>query len=990
MALGTALLQPYAISRDTSDPLQALAEDIAKLIAIFAEDALAEGPLAKEAQAAVEEVGETIVTWFTAADAAGQTRQARAVARLNARFMPIRAYLQGLLEDTGAAGADPAQVIGLIRDLLALGRTASEAVTLTAIRTELEFLKSLLEDDLGFSPAFLSDRIAEFITVLRRRLGELPAPTDADARRRINLARVTLARLGLRTALLVPPGLDVEPMARTLHRLLQSSGVTEALREANCALDGIEASFNAAQAAGEAVATATQPVGAGVVPQPDAAEYSYFASFLMQDEDLPLVGLSELDTAEEFLTHFRTSDNAVIAAIRAAMTEAERAPLDSFTGGEPDRERLLVVVGALNRIMMAGPILTLGGGAQLIPDTNLPDDVKELRGTYQRKQKLFLYNRRLIDDVFRNQIKDVRWDSTRWFGRWAAGTFQWPHHQVYVTGDRRFVMCDDMPIHAGTDVKWSDAPIFAGNVRHGLWFKFAHASPEFCEIWAQVWCLLAEAGKAIWHTLEIQPGHEAQNATVCSIEYADLIQQVLFGKPISGHFLEGGPHLRRWGKSLDSFLGLKGIATFFSSFQGVQTDAPREKFAHWITVLMGDVFRTLGPIQTMNSVRDVMIGFVVLLNFGGPRDGPSTLPHDPARNHEKQAPFVALSDTLFAMLLISLFPRDNYSIMLFDPDRDDASAQKTDAFAVHWLAGAIGMGLVAGLSGSLVAQIIAWAEDFKRFFLTGAISAGKMFGLYWFYLYIFRENATDGGRYRVGGGSFRGYRDRASSPYLLPFPSGVARYAGQANLGLFSHNRITNSDFANPANNAVQQVYAYDFDHDLNEPIACSRAGVVWAFQEFQPLAGAPAPPNPGMPPGTGVPAWNFITIRHDTIDAEHDDFGNGPVQTFSVYGHLAQNGVTNAPAFSGTTPTAEWVSPGAGTPVSQGDLIALAGDTGMSFHNHLHMHVLPLDAVTGLPSTVFTIPFVFRDMRVGILPRNSPLNDGNLKSITWYRSRNG
>jgi hypothetical protein len=314
--------------------------------------------------------------------------------------------------------------------------------------------------------------------------------------------------------------------------------------------------------------------------------------------------------------------------------------------------------------------------------------------------------------------------------------------------------------------------------------------------------------------------------------------------------------------------------------------------------------------------------------------------------------------------------------MLFDPDRDDASAQKTDAFAVHWLAGAIGMGLAAGLSGSLVAQIIAWAEDFKRFFVTGAISAGKMFGLYWFYLYIFRENATDGGRYRVGGGSFRGYRDRASSPYLLPYPSGVAKYAGQANLGLFSHNRITNSDFENPANNAVQQVYAYDFDHDFGEPIACSRAGVVWSFAE-------------GTADG-GAPPWNFITIRHDTIDTEHDDFGNGPVQTFSVYGHLAQNGVTNAPAFGGTAPVQESVSPGAGTPVSQGDLIALAGDTGMSFHNHLHMHVLPLDAVTGLPSTVFTIPFVFRDMRVGILPRNSPLNDGNLQSITWYRSRNG
>ena len=148
MALGTALLQPYALSRDTADPMQGLAEDVARLIAIFAEDTLANGPLAAEAQAAAEEVGQTIVAWFTATGGSGQTRQARALARLNARFMPIRAFVQGLLDDSSAAGADPSLIVGLIRQLLSLARGASEAATLPAIRRELEFLKSLVEDDL--------------------------------------------------------------------------------------------------------------------------------------------------------------------------------------------------------------------------------------------------------------------------------------------------------------------------------------------------------------------------------------------------------------------------------------------------------------------------------------------------------------------------------------------------------------------------------------------------------------------------------------------------------------------------------------------------------------------------------------------------------------------------------------------------------------------------------------------------------------------------
>jgi murein DD-endopeptidase MepM/ murein hydrolase activator NlpD len=107
------------------------------------------------------------------------------------------------------------------------------------------------------------------------------------------------------------------------------------------------------------------------------------------------------------------------------------------------------------------------------------------------------------------------------------------------------------------------------------------------------------------------------------------------------------------------------------------------------------------------------------------------------------------------------------------------------------------------------------------------------------------------------------------------------------------------------------------------------------------------------------------------------------------VYVNLSDNGVTNAPRFAGTSPTRERTNPGMGTTVSQGDLIALAGDTGTSFHNHLHMHVLPDDG-SGNPSTVFAIPYVFRDMREGVLPADSPLNDGNPKSITWYRSRNG
>ena len=80
------------------------------------------------------------------------------------------------------------------------------------------------------------------------------------------------------------------------------------------------------------------------------------------------------------------------------------------------------------------------------------------------------------------------------------------------------------------------------------------------------------------------------------------------------------------------------------------------------------------------------------------------------------------------------------------------------------------------------------------------------------------------------------------------------------------------------------------------------------------------------------------------------------------------------------------------GTRVRRGNPIMRAGSTGVSFHNHLHLHVLrgpappatpePLGAsqlVTDGDLSDYTLPFVFAD---------AP-GDGVLKNLRWYRSRN-
>lgn len=960
MSLGNALLQPSVFSRDTGDPIQSLVEDVSRLAALFVEDAVAEGPMAAEVQGAVEEVGETVLTWFSA-EQDGKTRQNQAVSRLRGRIAPIEAFVSALVNDAGTSDGDPAQIIALIRQLLDLARSAIQLVTLPMIRAELTFIKSIIEDDLGFSPSFINARIIEMLGVLNRRLSDLPTPTDAAARRRINLSRAILARLSLRAQILVPPDFDIEPMARAIHEALDGSGIVDILKEAGCAIDGIEVALNAAIKAGEAVTVIAQPINAGVASKPDAAEYSYYASWLLNDEFIPMLGLSDIENTIEFLTKMKNSENVVIVSLRSQLSESLQGDLNDWDEQTEDEVLRLEVLAAINKEIQRAPILELEE-ASTLSDSQLSDDIKKLRANYMGDQELFVYNRLVVEMAFGDTLDTF---NNGWFwryvGKYFLNTTGYPRNQVYVTGDRKYVMCDDIPLHCGEGVEWNDAPMFKGPIPGGMWFQFDNISAKFCENWAKYIALGVETAKAIWHTILIQPGHEAQNATVCSIEYADLIQQFLWGKPISAYGLEKGPHLRRWMKTWDGAFGFKGIAMMLSTFQVPQDTGTREWGLFWLTVFGGDFFRTTTPINWSNKAGDIAIGIVTLVNFGGERNGPMFMPSNPSRNHTKQKPFVSLSDTLFLILLVSLYRREIYSIDQWRSGQATTQDDRVEAFAQNWLGGSIGMGLVGGLVGTLVAQIFARSIDPGRMIKTMAWSTARFFTKYWFYNYKYRENATDGGRYTPRSPTvFTGYPSRDTSPYLLPYPGGTCHYAGQGNMGLFSHNRLSNL-------NGNDQTYAYDFSHDFLEPISCIRSGTIFQIVE-------------GFADGNTVNNNNII-ILHDTIDPEHDDYGAGPVRTFARYLHLATNGVTNAPLFGGATPAI-------GTPVAQGDLIGLAGDTGNSFHNHLHLDVMPETlASVGAATPVidnFSIPFVFGDDNKGLLP-----GKGNLKSTSWHRSGN-
>ncbi len=960
MSLASALLQPQVIARPAPDREAALVEDITRLAALFLEDAAAEGGAGG---ALVRALRDTLTDRLPALQTLLAPRIDAARARVRGRFAGPRAALLGLIGDAPTAEG----VLAAFSDLLDGLAVGIARVDLPRIRAELAPLGLLLTEDLGLTGGLLRDIGLGHLDALGLRIEAAAAVEgDADSRRRLRLARALIARLRAELAGLEMPRIDLDALARLIARLLAGASVQATLREIACALRALSAAAEAGSAVAAALRPVPQPVGAGIVPVPGAIDYAWYASWLIQDIDNFFVCLSDLADPVRFLRLLRTGEVPLTAALRERFSAPEIQRLsDSADEAEPSRDTLLFALSLVNRAIQQGPLLGDGfDGPEVLTAAQQEADVAGLKADWEENQELHLLNRRVVEAAFGGAVDTLSGGFWRALGGFFGPLTGWPRNQVYVTGDGRYVMIDDAPIHFGEGVRWFDAILFKEDVRGARWYDFHCVGPEACEILARVLFPAAEAGKAVWHLVDTQPGHEMQAGFAGGIEIADTVHQILLAKPLSAYFLEKGGHARRWGKSLDSMLGLKGMTTFGASFQGLHTDAPAgNAFACWVTVFLGDFFRTAGPVQTCNTLRDLVLCVVTLINFRGPQDGPSSLPTNPSANRHKQGPITGLSDTLFIMALLGAYDRDDYSVHLWS-DAGIADRRRR-AMLGHWLGGSIGMGIASGLTGSIVAQTLAWAEDWAQLGKTIGVSVGKTFGLYWIFNYLLVENTTDDGRYRPGGGRMGGYpaKDPVASPYLLPMPGGRALYTGQANLGIFSHNFISNTDFVTPGNSSTLQTYAYDFAHDFDEPIACCRAGVVFSFREG----------NADSSTGQN----NRIIIRHTTIDPVHDVFNGVAVQTYGVYLHLSQNGVTRAPAFGGTSP-AQATNGVPGTPVAQGDLIALAGDTGLSFHNHLHLHIVPDDG-TGQPSNLIAMPFVFED---------AP-GDGVLKSRTWYRSGN-
>jgi hypothetical protein len=958
MSLASALLQPQRFARVSVDANVSLMDDVGRMIAVLIEDAANDGLVAQAVIDAADAMGPRLQHEL-------EDRVRKVALKLRISAQAFLSSLEGLGDDVAAVGDDAGRAIALVTRLLTIVTDAIDTLTYPGLRERVQFVVDLLEKDLGLSAAFIEGQILAFLNDAAARIIALDDGGDPAVRRRRRGSAATFHRVGrFLEAGFHFPGFDVDAITRTLYNLLRSAGIEEVARQARCALAEFETAVASARTLGEAVpgaATGIRPVGAAaLVDLSGQSTYAWYPTWLLDDEDLPLLGLSDLENAARMIVTIRDSDQEVPKYLRERFSAAQLQTLAGVTTGtEPSEEQKLIVLAVLNKLIQGQLIYD----SERFPTVTLPDDLRKQQLKAIDDDDVLPANQGFIRHVFHDDL--VNETLLRRIGRGLLG----PGKQVSVSVDRRFIMCGDMPLLMGENLKWQDAPIFATAEPGETFWIFQHISPDVCEGFAHHLSWPTTLGTAVWHlvnTILDQPGHRIGSAIAVSEEFVEALNQLIFGRPLSGY--DGLGRFGRWLAS--AVIGPRPLAIFAGSFQGIHTSATAgNTLAFWLTMIVGDVIRTVSPSLKLSPLRDVTLAVLTLYNFGGPRDGPSTLPPHPAQNHLKQGPINSLVNGLFGTLWhFSYYKREDHSIKLWSAG--GVGDRRERAFKL-WLGGGIGIGIVAGLTTTVVAQTTAWAEDWGLFGKTVGLACLRIVGLFWILEYLQMEGDTDGGTYNPRGPRpFKGYPNKDSSPYRLPFARGEALYCVQGNQGLWSHNDIANIG-------ANQQCYAFDFGHDFRQPIRAARGGIVWAFNEnFDDNSDAGA---------------NMIVILHDVNDLEHDspfgDKAQDRVTTYARYLHGAKNGITDAFASRGLPPpTQESVSRGMGTRVNQGDVIMLADDTGLSFHNHLHMDVMmdasgtvvATAAATG-PGTV-GIPFVFREVR----------GEGRPLSLTWYESENG
>lgn len=573
---------------------------------------------------------------------------------------------------------------------------------------------------------------------------------------------------------------------------------------------------------------------------------------------------------------------------------------------------------------------------------------------------------------------------------------------------------DEVLYESDAPINWYDAPQFkpsGGDVKERFTFTEA-LSPQFLENWTRAMSTLVYLSKSVSHFVNfaVEPKSYGPNIPAWLWNLTRVVADNAVEAPFPS-WLRDQMGLSIGHKTWINMIGT-WVPVLAGSAEGHHDDAHgMSKFLYWITLLGDDVLEAFSFHIVPTLIHEGFLSIFTLINYQGPTSMPAGRERDRPANLEYVYP-ISNAMLLFSnwILVKCIYPRRDYSYP-FEPDNVGTY------MAWQWGAAPVAGGLSGMLSG-FIAWAFSRAVDVQTMGTQFAIGLFKGWGTFIVSHYFFCEGDTDGGKYNPTGDAFDGYPDAATSPYRLPYERGMAKFMGQGNQGFFSHFRQFDGS-------GLPQIYAYDFAHDLRDEILAVRDGTVvdffdWIEDNIEPNAdqqndaaneaaafagfvssGDVIGAGTANQDQTDSDSWNFIMIRNDdpfnreTEDEkahDRDINGNTNVTTYTVYGHGAKAGVRDAFALHDPAVTAPNII---GTKIKRGMPVMLAGDTGISFHNHLHIHVRvdPDPAASGFDTDVVvnptdlngdrTIPFVFKDVKHIIAKDGRPLR------LTWYKSDN-
>jgi hypothetical protein len=736
------------------------------------------------------------------------------------------------------------------------------------------------------------------------------------------------------------------------------------------------------------------------------------------------------DDLVERLEHVPPESDAALRSNRiqviGSLRRLRRAVGDTFVFPELDPEhaaedllaliRKLGVSDLTDRIACVGANLTqatqsVGDLVQAVPFTGLVPSVGAARAPDPRAS----------DDVY------------LWYPSWLANQNRAPgdHVLLLVPGDevrinkaktqivQRNVTHGDQLIASGTNLAWRDQPRLGDDAAP---YAFKSVDADALETLAWVTAIIQSGAEVILNAISIEEGDI----------FANLVN--IFGGTLNGLWKLAEKEPEPWW--LDGLI-FRTILLFPATFEGIQTEASGRKARMWLTLAVPDYVEMLTWRYFTKVGRDLLLSVITLVN-----NNPSATPH-PRNGREFDAVRHVVTAGLQNLFLLA-FKRKNWGLM---KDASSKAPLLELIFIWSLLVGtgvgALG-GLVGSLLGEGIARD-ANADAIKDK-MWWSIPQSVLMTIYWLFLQQ-EGSTQGGTFTPFPGNAYVGYPPKATSPYKLPFdPAEVSKcYVPQGNQGLFSHNfnnvgQVYAYDFsldegveilaarsgtviafsesipneqsistgAHPTRstlttplvagtnpNTIDVASAAGFQpsgaliigaHDIAYYTSIAGTqfqGVTWHTGSVVDAAAA------GANVEQRLFSWNFIAIKHDVDESlaaaspgAHDlGLGGGtPIPTVAVYGHGLPGSITSAFALHlPAVPTEAIV----GTAVKQGMPIMLAGDTGISFNNHLHMHVVPDPAIDYRTYGGWgdTIPFVFSD-------EDAP-SDGVLKHFTFYKSGN-